>query len=189
MGRRSVYRGRVGDSGTPVCRCPVQGEKRPGGRLERWLWRTVVFLAGHQREMRSAYLTARLSASPPSPVSQIAPRMLCTGCGRRIVRHAYTRYRESQMHSNRLREGRLREGRRVEELRLIDTLPTNLGVSRQRVISARLGAGIPPASSSRGWHAALARGRDRVVGRPRLVGLEALAGACQCSPIASPLGW
>jgi hypothetical protein len=41
-----------------------KGRKRPGGRLEALaLWRTVVVLAGHQREMRSAHLTARLSAN------------------------------------------------------------------------------------------------------------------------------
>jgi hypothetical protein len=36
------------------------------------LWRIVVVLDGHQRGMRSTYLTAAAFCKPPGPVSQIA---------------------------------------------------------------------------------------------------------------------
>jgi hypothetical protein len=36
------------------------------------LWRIVVILDGHQRGMRSTYLTAAAFCKPPGPVSQIA---------------------------------------------------------------------------------------------------------------------
>jgi hypothetical protein len=44
-----------------------------GGRASaRALWRIVVVLDGHQRGMRSTYLTAAAFCKPPSPVSQIS---------------------------------------------------------------------------------------------------------------------
>jgi hypothetical protein len=47
--------------------------KRSKGRASALaLWRIVVVLEGHQRGMRSTYLTAAAICKPPSPVSQIA---------------------------------------------------------------------------------------------------------------------
>ena len=60
-------------SGTPEVHAPCASAGPEGGRASTLaLWRIVVVLDGHQRGMRSTYLTAAAFCKPPNPVSQIA---------------------------------------------------------------------------------------------------------------------
>jgi hypothetical protein len=65
-----------GRPGTPEVHAQVLSMRECMGRRGRAstlaLWRIVVVLDGHQRGMRSTYLTAAAFCKPPSPVSQIA---------------------------------------------------------------------------------------------------------------------
>jgi hypothetical protein len=65
-----------GRPGTPEVHAQVLSMRECMGRRGRAstlaLWRIVVVLDGHQRGMRSTYLTAVAFCKPPSPVSQIA---------------------------------------------------------------------------------------------------------------------